>query len=459
MANNITELLYRIKDNIKAVEADNNNQVILDVIRSDFLEMVELMKLFLISERDSYYGFFMMNLSFEADFFSRSIAGIKLNTFPPVFSSNPLLLCKLSLKEILYVFCHEIDHIVLNHPAEMVKANPSKDERTYRLFNIAADAAVNDRINFEIQNTDKKFLSQPEGIITSDVLGSMFGLHHVYPLENYAYYYDLIKDKDTDESQPKRIVFDLINEDRDTESAHDGEVVTVFNCGTVVDHNWYTESDPEDAEANVREIVNAAMSMMNEETRGMMPGFFISQIEELNKPPIISWQNLLKKYIGTIAANKVKTRSRLNRRQPQRFDLSGSMAEKVLKIVVAIDTSASVSDDEIAGIFNEIFAILAKRKHDITIIECDSEVQRVYKAKTQADIQKKVAGRGGTWFTPVIEYINNDRYFRDALLIYFTDGYGEDKIPKPMTYRNLWVVLEKAEHLSLYEPYGVVVAL
>ena len=131
----------------------------------------------------------------------------------------------------------------------------------------------------------------------------------------------------------------------------------------------------------------------------------------------------------------------------------------MLKIVVAIDTSASVSDAMIAKIFNEIFEILAKRKHDITVIECDSEVQRVYKARTQNDIQMKVAGRGGTWFSPVIEHINNDRYFRDALLIYFTDGYGEAEIPKPRTYRNIWVVLGDARNLSLDEPYGAVLSM
>ena len=113
----------------------------------------------------------------------------------------------------------------------------------------------------------------------------------------------------------------------------------------------------------------------------------------------------------------------------------------------------------IGQVMNEIFAILAKRKHEITIIECDAEVNRVYKAKTINDVKTKVMGRGGTWFTPVIEYVNNDKYFRDALLIYFTDGYGEYEIPKPRTYRNLWVVLENARNLSLKEPYGVVTTL
>ena len=113
----------------------------------------------------------------------------------------------------------------------------------------------------------------------------------------------------------------------------------------------------------------------------------------------------------------------------------------------------------IAQIFNEIFAILSKRKHEITVIECDAEVQRVYRARNASEIKTKVAGRGGTWFSPVIEYVNNDGYFRDALLIYFTDGYGENSIPKPRTYRNIWVVFDDARHLSIREPYGVVLTL
>ena len=83
----------------------------------------------------------------------------------------------------------------------------------------------------------------------------------------------------------------------------------------------------------------------------------------------------------------------------------------------------------------------------------------MYRVRTIEDLQKKVAGRGGTCFTPVIEFINNNKYFRDALLIYFTDGFGERDIPKPRTYRNLWVVLNNADNLSLKEPYGAKITL
>ena len=44
-------------------------------------------------------------------------------------------------------------------------------------------------------------------------------------------------------------------------------------------------------------------------------------------------------------------------------------------------------------------------------------------------------------------------------MIYFTDGYGDSSIPRPRTYRNLWVVLENEDCLSLDNPYGEVKAL
>ena len=478
MNQDITTLLYRIKENITAVENGDTRAPLLEEIEVDFLEFLELAKLFLISERDSYYGYFLMNMQFRANFTADSIAGIKLNEFPPVLESNPLLLCKFTLKEILYVICHEIDHIVLNHPAEMVKANPSKDPDIYYEFNLAADASVNDRINSEIKNEDRKFLSAPDGLITSRTLVRMYGLsYYTAPMESYAYYFSLISGKRkhplSDDSQNGQENMMAQKRDQDNNgngSAGDGDsdqssesgngdgkkIVTANNCRKLQDHNWEAGDD---AAAATRELVNSAVGMMSAETRGLMPSHFMSQVEKLNAPEELCWQAILKKYIGTLAANKRKTRMRLNRRQPERFDLSGRMDDKVIKIVVAIDTSGSVDDKMISQIFDEIFAILAKRKFEITVIECDAAVQRVYRVKNPSEIKTVVVGRGGTLFTPAIEYINNDKYFRDALLIYFTDGFGEQTIPKPRTYRNIWVVFDDVRYLSVKEPYGIVVKL
>lgn len=458
----LPELLGEIRSDIELVEAQGATQEILDDIECNFVSMVELCKLFLLSERDSYYGHFLMNMQVRVDFRCDTIAGVRLGEYPAVLVSNPLLLCKLPLKEVLYIICHEIDHILYNHPAEMLRSNPTGDQRLFKFFNYAADAAVNDQLDFEISE-GASFMRIPSGAVNSEALSRMFVLGPICPLESYRYYLDLIKDKNISEDAPTapRLVMDSATEGNVSASGDEGrsDVVTAKTMTGRSDHLWGDGMDADELEAASNELVTEVAASMSEETLGCMPARFTSQIERIGAPPKISWQSMLKRYIGTIPTGKRKTRTRLNRRQPSRFDLSGSASDKVLKIVVALDTSASVSNEEIASFFSEIFAILARRKHEVTVIECDSKIQKVYQAASPDDIQTKVVGRGGTRFSPVIRYVNSNRYFRDALLVYFTDGFGETEIPRPKTYRNLWVVIGDEENLSVSNPYGAVISL
>lgn len=200
----ITTLLNGIQSKIAVVEGGSYNNALLDEIKEESLKLLDILCLFLISERDAYYGYFLMNMVFETDFKTKFIAGIRLNSYPPVFAFNPLIFCKFNIKECIYIVCHEIDHVLLNHPTEMVKANPTNDPETFKRFNLAADASVNDRLNHEIATTDHgDFMAQPDGLITSGVLAKMFRLRNVAKMENYAYYYELIKEKKENQDSPK----------------------------------------------------------------------------------------------------------------------------------------------------------------------------------------------------------------------------------------------------------------
>ena len=448
---NIAALLQDMKSSVSEFE-QTEDTAILQRIDADFQRFAQLVTLFLIAERDTYYGYFLMSMAFRTNYAVSTIAGIRLGEYPPVFETNPLILLKYSLKEILYIFCHEIDHVVFNHPAEMMRSNPEGNPELFELFNYAADASVNDMLNAEIKH-GKKFMQAP--------------------LESYQYYFDLIKHHANMLGEPQQDGIAPIPSGSAENNAIPGGVATsnvitaADAAGNINDHAWTfaAENDEpasESAEAMaeaVKELLNEVDSMMDGEARGLMPARFSTAVARANKPPALNWKAILKKYMGTIAADKVKTRMRLNRRQPQRFDLSGTRESKTLKIVVAIDTSGSVSDKEIEQIFSEIFAIIARRSFELTVIECDEEIQRVYQLKSPKDLPNRVEGRGGTSFTPVIEYINEHRYFRDALLIYFTDGYGEASIPRPLTYRNLWVVLGNTSNLSVENPYGLALPL
>lgn len=103
MQNNVSQLYDRIKGSVAQVEGGQHTGKTLTLIRTDCLELFGLLELLLISERDSYYGYFFMNLTYDIVFDERMIACIRLNTFPPVFATNPLFLFKFSLKEIIYI--------------------------------------------------------------------------------------------------------------------------------------------------------------------------------------------------------------------------------------------------------------------------------------------------------------------------------------------------------------------
>jgi len=193
--------------------------------------------------------------------------------------------------------------------------------------------------------------------------------------------------------------------------------------------------------------------------RGNLPAHQKEALEKLLSPPSVSWKQLLKRYIGTIPHGHRKTRTRLSRRQPLRYDISGSINDRLIKIVIAIDTSGSMTVEMLERIMVEVFDIIGSRMCKITIIECDSQIQRMYTVHSPKDISYEIHGRGGTSYIPVIEHINSNRQFRDAILIYFTDGMGDHSIPRPRTLKTMWVLLNEQCRLSVSNPYGEILIM
>jgi len=168
----------------------------------------------------------------------------------------------------------------------------------------------------------------------------------------------------------------------------------------------------------------------------------------------LPWDLYLKRLMGAVESNNKKTITRRSRRQPDRLDLRGQLRSHKAKIVVALDISGSISDEEFNQALKEVFHIVKNYNHEITIIECDNEIRRVYKVESVKDIKERVKIRGGTRFTPVFEYANHNKV---NLLVYFTDGKGEDKLLSiPKGYKTLWVISGKGDNLSLNKAYGAV---
>lgn len=442
----------QLQNNIRKVEQDETDTQALKAVEDTFLVVFDMIKLIMISKQDRYYGLFLMNFELRIDFSAYHDAGVCIDSFPFRMTVNPLLIGLKSLPEMIYIFCHEIEHIVLNHPADGIRYNPEKDPKIGYRLNIAMDVSINDRLTQDSKRNHFHVIAEPEGAFTSAALRQLFGLH-IRELQAFDYYFERIPQPDSvGMNGPVRIVFAKL--------CSQSEIITEGKRkGTVCIPCWTESRDPDEVAGIIRKFVSDVCEGMSESMRGELPEHQKQALEKLLTPPTISWKQLLKRFVGTIPYGHRKTRTRLSRRQPERYDISGSIHDRIVKIVVAIDTSGSMSNEDLEGIMVEIFAIIGSRKCEVTIIECDAEIQRVYKACSVKDVSFDIQGRGGTSFSPVVQYVNSNRYFRDSILIYFTDGMGEKAIPRPLTLHTIWVLQNKYCELSVGTPYGEILVM
>ena len=228
------------------------------------------------------------------------------------------------------------------------------------------------------------------------------------------------------------------------------------------DLHQYANMDADKLKSDTETFVSNVLGSCD---RGTIPGGYASLIDKLlKKKSNLRWENDLKQGLGNTPYGVEYTKRKPSRRQPSRFDVPGETKKFICDVVVMIDTSGSVSDEEIYNILCEVYDISAQFMAKITVIECDSEVNHVYTIKQKNQIHKEVHGRGGTAFTPAIDYVN-EHSFKQAISIYFTDGYGEDTVPKINTKKHIWVITncdsneQAAKILSVENPQGSIRAL
>lgn len=194
-------------------------------------------------------------------------------------------------------------------------------------------------------------------------------------------------------------------------------------------------------ESHIKDTVNEIRK-----SRGTIPSEMVSILDELfkQKKRIYDWKRHFKRLLSNMFDISIK---KTRRRESNRFeDAMGIRRKRKTNILVAIDTSASVNDEELCEFFSEINHITSVA--DVTICECDTAIQNIHKYRKGESIV--CHGRGGTYFQPAIEYYNSHREYTS--LVYFTDGYGESKIIKPRGNDTVWVVTSNGNQEENYYP-------
>lgn len=156
----------------------------------------------------------------------------------------------------------------------------------------------------------------------------------------------------------------------------------------------------------------------------------------------VDWRTALRSFVARARA-PVHSWSRPSRRFPERIGVIPGRSYRprsVLrpKIIVAIDTSLSMSERELTEIAKQLVPI--SELAQIVVAECDARIARVYPF---AGSVMSVKGRGGTDLRPVFERAFLSRYGADGV-VYFTDGQGPTPEAAP-SVPVLWMLTKPHE--------------
>ena len=404
----------------KVANIESVNEIGNDYKR-EFFDFLSNIVIDMLQGEDNFFGAFMLKMEKDIRFdITWPIATVpKLNGFIMYF--NPILFLQYEKLEMAALFKHEIYHMMYSHYS---REKTLKDKYSNDVVQIALDISVNQFIkNLPADSKRLDYVNKEFNI----------NLKSNRSVEEYA---DILQ-KELEKkvkSSDKVKDSDKIARKLDISRAHElWEGIDLSN--EIIDNN----------------VKKIAVSIIEDKA----PENIHKLIAGYNKKGELSWERIIKRLLPSMRSGYKKTIMRRDRRQPERIELRGKLPNMLPEITVAIDISASMSDEDIKKIMIEILALTQSRRGKITVIECDDEIRRIYKLRSPKDIRKRKSNTGSTAFSPVFEYIK-EKNLRNNILIYFTDGVGEKELTvKPVNNNTIWVLSGK-EELSLEKPFGII---
>lgn len=202
---------------------------------------------------------------------------------------------------------------------------------------------------------------------------------------------------------------------------------------TALDNSHWEENEAVDAE--LRNSIDRAKNGLK--AWGNITGKMIDVILAAHQSSV-NWRRIIR-HFGKSVDSRVHrpTRSRWNRRTG--FIDPGYRNEHTSKVLFAVDTSGSISDDAAA----EALAVVkeACRNSIVDYVCWDTEiklVERKLQKTAKNRNQFKIAGRGGTDVQCVFDFADKEEY--DGVVI-VTDGhFSEPEAPKRLKTKYVWLM-------------------
>ena len=338
----------------------------------------------LLLKSEPFYAHIIQQMSRGFDEKFPACAGVWIKDAIPHLIINPLEFAELSVDERVAVLKHEIYHVLLLHQFR-------QKDRNKEVFNYAADIAANQYIS-----------KLPDWVLTHREYG--------FPAELTAEQY-----------------YELLIEDAQT-------IEIPVGVRQWDDHSKWAEGDTDVlvGQQVVRFLVQDAVG----KCRGRSPHEIEELLGEILSYGTLPWFMILRMFVGS--AQKVNSGYTWKKENRRFEDTPGRRKKHRLNLLVGVDTSGSISNEELKEFFGEIHRIHQNPLNEITVAECDADIHAVYSYRGKPP--EKVTGRGGTAFQPVLDFASEKMRPRPDAVIYLTDGYGEENPQIKGSIPLLWVL-------------------
>lgn len=213
--------------------------------------------------------------------------------------------------------------------------------------------------------------------------------------------------------------------------------------------------------AHLQRLLTTAWQKTPAKQRGLVPGMIERQLSVYRRHCRPRWVRQLSLWLGTVPHGMTDSRARFNRRQPYRMELPGKITRYVTRLLVFVDNSGSMADEEIARLLDQVNVIAQSRSLTVTILPFDAAVHPEGKQELAGGrrVNYQRNGGGGTSFQSIFNYLSHQRVSKKTLILIMTDGWGEQVINDHGYRRVLWLLTTKRDELSVTSPPGRVIVI
>ncbi len=333
------------------------------------------------------------------------------------FYYNPAYIDGLSLEQAQFVLANQALHCALLHFSR-------RQHRSRFRWNIACDHAINPLLV-------KDGLVPPPGTLVLECYEGMTA-EEIYPY---------IEENDSDESEDQpRHDGDGSGDARDESRGGEQEGSANEDATGAGRPQPLSAAEQESLAAQWQQRLAGAAQQAQQ--AGKLGGLLGRMVGELMQPRL-PWRMLLARYMTQYARDDYSY-MRPSRREGDM--ILPSLRSAQADIVVVLDTSGSISEQEMDEFISEIDVIKGQLRARILLHACDTELAEdgpwQFEPWDELGLPGAIQGGGGTNFRPAFEWISRQGRIPD-LLLYFTDALG-DFPPVEPDYPVLWLIKGKA---------------